>query len=1008
MIKQNPNNHSVYKTSVLGAHPHFRKKALALSVASCVLFSTAAMAQAQQQDAEIAEEEVLVMGLRAAQATSIAIKRESAVVMDSLSADNIGKLPDVTIADSLQRIPGVQIRRSAGEGTDVSLRGLPQVATKLNGEAYLGAGAITTVQPSFSDLPAQLFKGADVFKTTSANQSSAGITGTIDLKTWRPFNFDEGMQATANLEVQRGQETQETDPSASALFSWRNDKVGAMISGAFSNPNLSNSYNGINTTEPGDSGWVNGVNDWGATQPNHYIAPQGVVTWNQVTERERYGVNAAFQADLGEGFEFIAEAFYASEDEYNRKVGMSATNKWQGLDYFTPTQYRNTGIETRIEDKDNPRELKEWQTWQEIDIDARRVKSFSQNDSFKKSSTNLNFELLYDNGGPLTGSVRYVNGRADSKKRHGYNEGDITNGSATGINPFYPAEYCDGNTPVGDEGGCFVPPNPLGYEDAPVLTYNNSGDHPRWSGFDAPQTGGLAAGSTMRDYMANVDSYNIGAYSSENNGNSGADLDVFRVDGNYKFDDNFFTSVDLGFRMAQRAVQEEKYHLFSPFYEEGCLVQWKATDVVLGEDSCSAGEMVAGEFQGYTALPPIPLNANNNVKFYDDFSPVSGVPGVWAVDPKDYDDPEAFHNRVFGSTQKAVVPGETYDLDYNENTFYIQGNFEYGLMSGNIGLRSITSERIVKQNVAGVKLPYGNTNVDEGDVVTRVKEDDLLPALNLAFDVAEDVVIRAAYAQNITPLDLSNWGDGLTVQTSLNTELDMFVVNQAAQGGNPALDPWKSTNYDVSVEWYMGNASNMSAAAFLIDVDSFVKQGTVPMQFPDPDGVVRRTIFATTPVQGEGGQLHGLELAGRFAFSDFTSNFMQSFGVDTNYTWSPSEQDAKDIKGDKLAFPDNSEHQANMILWLEEGPWQARVAYNYRSERLAEEGRTSGNLNVYQDAVSYVDVSASYDINDNFSVYMNGSNVTGSYETYYMEWEDQEVYQNYYEPRYGLGFRYKM
>ncbi|QFU77341.1 TonB-dependent receptor [Halioglobus maricola] len=979
--------------------PHFQRKVLVTSIASCLLAGVGSSVFAQE---EPVLEEVVVTGHRYAQASAVNLKRDNDQVMDGIVAEDLGKLPDVTIADSLQRIPGVQITRNAGEGDNVTIRGLPQVITQLNGEVYLGAGNINSLQPSMTDIPAQLFAGADVYKSATANMATSGITGTINLKTRRPFDLEEGFSGAANIEVQTGAETEETDPAGSALFNWRNDRMGVLVAAAYANPNLANYYNGFNTAEPsGDSGWVNGVNDWGSTAAfpdTNAIAPQGVVAWNQVTERERLGLNAAFQADLGEGFEVVAEVFYTEQEEYNRKVGMSATNKWQGLDYFTANQSRNTGDFTD----------KEWVSIQEMDIAARRVKSFTQNDSYDRESTNFNLELNYDNGGKITGSARYVTGSASQERRHGYNEGDLTDGTATGLNAFYPAEYCAGADAVGDEGGCFLSTNPLGYTEIPHVIYNTAGSHPRWSGFDNPVMGGLG-NVPLRDYMGNLGSYNVGAFSSENNADSDADLDVFRLDGTYRFDEgSFFTSVDVGIRTSNHKVEEERFHYFSPFYDEGCQAQWKATDVVLNTDPCTAGEMVNGEFQGYTVLPPTALDEFNNVSFVTDFGPVKGIPGVWAVDPEDYDNPESFHKRVFGSITKAIIPGTSYDVEQQTNTFYLQGNFEWASVRGNIGLRVVDWENTVRQNIAGAGIPYGNTNVDDGDVVTEVDDTEYLPSLNVSWDITDNLIARAAYAKNSVPLDLNQWGDGLAVETSLDQELGFFVVNSASLGGNPDLDPWRSDNYDISLEYYMGSASMISAAAFYVDVESFIQQGTIAMQFPDPDGVVRRTTNVNTLVQGDGGEIYGVELAARLAMSDLVDDgFLTGFGLDANYTYSPSEQDQQDISGDDLPFPENSEDQVNLVLWYENGPFAARVAYNYRSERLAETGRTSGNLTVWQDEIDFVDIQASWAFTDNFMIYMSGSNVTESYEDYYMEWSDQYAYQNYYEARYTAGLRYK-
>ncbi|AFU98284.1 TonB-dependent receptor [Simiduia agarivorans] len=984
----------------------FQRTLLASSIAACVFAGGSQVAVAQSSAEGI--EEVTVTGIRKAQEDSVSLKRDASQIVDGISAEDIGKLPDVTITDSLQRIPGVSIRRSAGEGSTLIVRGLPQVGSQLNGEAFMSAGSITTVQPSYGDLPSQLFKGADVYKTSSANLSNAGITGTINLKTHRPFDFDDGFTAAGSVEVQQGQDTGETDPVASGLVNWKTDTVGVMVSASYANTNLANYYNGFNTGNPtGDASWVNGINSWGGNEPINHLSPQGFAAWNQVTERERVGFNGSFQADLGEGFQFTADAFFTQQDEYNRKVGMSVTNKWQGLDWFNDVQGRNVGVQANGQ---------EWMTVSRWDMNPKRLKSFTQNDSFLSDSTNVSLQLDYDNGGKLTGSMRYVQGDATRKRRHGYNEGDMTDGTSTGIagGTFYPAEYCAGVAAVGDDGGCYLPTNPLGYTDNPQLVLDTSGSHGVWSGFNNTVNGGLGAGATISDYMSNLDSYNIGAFSSENNADSQADFRAFRMDGSYAFDEGkFFTSVDIGLRSSTRSVEETRFHLFSPFYagyknqngdlvEDGCGVQWKATDVILGNpDGCTAGEMVNGDFVGYTALPPTALDQHNNVMWVTDFGPVKGIPGVWAVNPKDYDDPVAFHNRVFGSTQRMVIPGTSYGVEMKENSFYVQGNFEAGIMSGNVGVRVIETDLLIVQNLVGDGIPYGNTNVDNGDNVSKRSYVDILPSLNLAFDVTDAVKIRAAYAKNMTPLDLAAWGDGRTISTSLDSTTGQFEPNAVSDGGNPNLDPWRSDNFDLSAEWYVGDASMASIGTFLVDVESFPIGASYDEDFILSNGSIR-TIPVSGPTQGEGGQITGVEIAGKLALSDLADGFISGFGIDANFTYSPSESDQRDINDKKLPFPENSETQYNLVLWYEQYGLQARIAYNYRSERF---NGTHMNMAIFQKEAAYVDMSVSYDITDDFTVYMNGSNITGEYEDYYMQWEDQYAFQNYYEPRYTLGLR---
>ncbi len=201
-------------------------------------------------------DEIVVTGIRASQQQAISIKRNSTAVVDAISAEDIGKLPDVTVADALQRIGGIQIQRSAGEGATVNIRGLPQVVTLLNGEQYLAPGNLGSAQPNLNDVPAQLMNSIVVYKSMDVHNAQSGISGTIDLRTQRPFNFSEGLTIAKAAEYSTGQDTRHNDYLFNGLLNWRNDRFGAMISGVYSEANLGNNYSGV-------SGGVFGNNDWG-------------------------------------------------------------------------------------------------------------------------------------------------------------------------------------------------------------------------------------------------------------------------------------------------------------------------------------------------------------------------------------------------------------------------------------------------------------------------------------------------------------------------------------------------------------------------------------------------------------------------------------------------------------------------------------------------------------------------------------------------------------------------
>ncbi len=159
------------------------------------------------------------------------MKRLAPSIQDSISAESIGQLPDVTITDALQRITGVQINRDAGVGTSVSVRGLPQVGTMLNGEVFITPDQIDSQQPDFTTLPATLFNQVDVIKSATASQTASGISGALNLHTYRPWDLPHGFTYNYSADAERGSTSRKTGPEASGLVSFNDDgRWGLLVS----------------------------------------------------------------------------------------------------------------------------------------------------------------------------------------------------------------------------------------------------------------------------------------------------------------------------------------------------------------------------------------------------------------------------------------------------------------------------------------------------------------------------------------------------------------------------------------------------------------------------------------------------------------------------------------------------------------------------------------------------------------------------------------------------------
>jgi outer membrane receptor protein involved in Fe transport len=207
----------------------------------------------------------------------------------------------------------------------------------------------------------------------------------------------------------------------------------------------------------------------------------------------------------------------------------------------------------------------------------------------------------------------------------------------------------------------------------------------------------------------------------------------------------------------------------------------------------------------------------------------------------------------------------------------------------------------VKQNLTGDTRNYGDTNADAGDQVTKRKYTDWLPSLNAVYDVNDNLKLRFAYAKTMQPLDLGSYGGGLKINTAdCGASLpNVRCVTSANADGNPNLDPWRASNFDIAGEYYFGSASMLNVSAFKMKIDSFVTGGRRPAASPTRTASSAATVNVSLPIQGDGGSVKGVEVGAKLAFSDIIPDMglLSNFGVDTNYTYSPSHESRLDLDG---------------------------------------------------------------------------------------------------------------
>ncbi len=293
------------------------------SVSALVLCALGAVAPAMAQTDEEPLEEVIVTGQRASIESAQSIKRDAAVIVDSIVATDIGKLPDVNVAETLQRISGVQISRNRGEGSDIAIRGLTQVRTELNGRDSFSTTDGRAL--SFEDVPAELLAGVDVYKNPAANQIEGGIGGIVDLRTRMPFDAD-GRIISAAVSATHYDVRDDEGFGGSVLFSdrWETSagEFGFLANISYSEAVFREDAIIVEpfftrTDIPGFEG-----------QEVEVASGGGISSWNG--DRERTGAALAFQWAPSDDLEFYATYLTSHYNFYDPQTGIFAYGAGEG------------------------------------------------------------------------------------------------------------------------------------------------------------------------------------------------------------------------------------------------------------------------------------------------------------------------------------------------------------------------------------------------------------------------------------------------------------------------------------------------------------------------------------------------------------------------------------------------------------------------------------------------------------------------------------------------------
>ncbi|MBV2150078.1 TonB-dependent receptor [Sphingobium sp. AS12] len=278
-------------------------------------------------------------------------------------------------------------------------------------------------------------------------------------------------------------------------------------------------------------------------------------------------------------------------------------------------------------------------------------------------------------------------------------------------------------------------------------------------------------------------------------------------------------------------------------------------------------------------------------------------------------------------------------FDVEEKTWagYGMATYRDGPLLANLGLRVVHTS-LTSNGIEFDKVTKTNTDQSSSSDYT-----DFLPSLNLRYEVAKGVFLRAAAARVMTRPSLSDLAAYRVVDDATLT----------ISAKNPDLKPFRANQFDLAAEWYFGKGGLLSAGYFYKDIESFIVSETVPVTY---DG---QTYRLTHPVNGNDARVQGVEVNYQQPLT-FLPGPLKHLGIVANYTFTDSS--FKDMVGGTTltyGLPENSKHSFNLIGYYEDADFSVRLAYNYRSEFLREKPNEQDGLK-YRSAYGQADFAARY------------------------------------------------
>lgn len=939
----------------------FIKSLLCLSVLGAI---GSVHAQDTQPEDEETTEVIEVRGIRASSAENLAIKRLSNATVDAITAEDIGKFPDKNVADSLQRVPGVVIQRDGGEGATVSIRGLSSdlTFTQLNGNFIASSPGEPARSFSYALLPSTMISRVEVYKSSEARLDEGGIGGTVIMHSRRPLEM-EANSGILNIEYTNADITDKYEPQFSGIYSWKNDDedLGFLVG-----------YTKQDRINRAQSSRVNILNQ------NFYYTEM---------------VN---QQTIDGGAQGYAPQSMVQEvlEEQREREGVQITAQWRpterlelGMNYFRFTLGQDSIL--------NQLEYPEWNNndnfWTDIRVDA-------------EAEYVTGIDYASGAGGTfMPSAIPRINGEYTIEE----STSDTFDFFASYEGDDFNVKMSAGHTEA--EGG----PS----EKFRAAYYLNEASS--YYGWDLTN-------KEMTTYMdpSAIDNLKAGI---------GGDADVGATDSSFVSgtQEETYASIDVDYYVDWGVVEKL---VLGAKYRDGEIHRETRNSFYLSPDFDIAGEEAAG-----------------TIDLDDDYSRNGGIPNITDVTLSGSLDnlSDAINTNLFPAVDwyryRDIVNEnfvhytrfeDNYIYDVNEKitAAYVQADYSYKEIRGNVGVRVVRNKTISGSSDKityrldwtdddGAELPIDQQRVE--DFVYIEKENtytEVLPSLNIVWDINENWVLRGAAAKVMARPGYNSLGQFQTLtytsseysaDRSGEPNFDEVIDGEGwtGSGGNNNLQPFLSTQFDMSLEYYYGEGSGMGLALFKKDVDNFVvpliidiTQSGPERQFTLPnandkvitaggdDFTVRE--FSTS-ANGTDASSQGMEV--------FIQHFFDNgFGVYANYTYNDTNQANVELDGQKVGespLTGSSKNQMNFSIFYEDDLFSVRASYNRRGKTV-QGYNASWEKNYFQDPYAQVDLNASYNFSENLVFSASVINLTKSDTyTYLGDDTDKRFVQNAYAGR---------